>query len=68
VRLLLEPGDVLAMYGDARYCWTHGIDATTEDEWDGGHVQRGTRVSITLRRVCADGWENLHPVSAPSAA
>ena len=62
VRLLLEPGDVLAMYGEARYEWTHGIDATMEDEWDGGRVPRGTRVSITLRRVCVDGWVNLQPV------
>jgi hypothetical protein len=68
VRLLLEPGDVLAMHGEARYEWTHGIDATMEDEWDGARVPRGTRVSITLRRVCADGWANLQLVPEPSAA
>jgi hypothetical protein len=62
VRLLLEPGDVLAMHGEARYRWTHAIEATTEDRWQGRRIPRGMRASITLRRVCAAGWGHLQHV------
>mmetsp|Transcript_32014 Transcript_32014/g.76081 ORF Transcript_32014/g.76081 Transcript_32014/m.76081 type:complete len:244 (-) Transcript_32014:537-1268(-) len=52
VPVLLEPGDLLLLQGEARYNWTHGIDAVTEEVWDGRVVARELRMSITLRRLC----------------
>jgi len=43
VRLPLKPGDLLLLYGAARYEWMHGIP--------GESVRDGVRVSITLRRL-----------------
>ncbi|KAJ1652709.1 hypothetical protein IWQ61_007012 [Dispira simplex] len=50
--LWLEPGDVLAMSGEARYEWTHAIPAQKVDQVDGIMRLRSLRVSLTLRRVC----------------
>ncbi|KAJ1960970.1 hypothetical protein IWQ62_004030 [Dispira parvispora] len=50
--LWLEPGDVLAMSGEARYQWTHAIPAQKVDQVDGIARPRSLRVSLTLRRVC----------------
>jgi len=51
LEVLLEPGDLLVLHGEARYCWTHGIQARMEDVFGGVRRQRGTRVSVTLRRM-----------------
>eukprot|EP00026_Physarum_polycephalum_P015256 Phypoly_transcript_15894.p1 GENE.Phypoly_transcript_15894~~Phypoly_transcript_15894.p1 ORF type:complete len:235 (+),score=32.23 Phypoly_transcript_15894:33-737(+) len=51
ISVLLRPGDVLSICGDARYKWTHGIEKKEVDEWEGKSIPRGQRVSITLRRL-----------------
>ncbi|KAI8853717.1 hypothetical protein BC829DRAFT_359983 [Chytridium lagenaria] len=59
VGVLLEPGDIVCLCGDARYKWTHCIAYRLEDLWTdkegNDHVlQRGERISITLRRLVPD--------------
>ena len=51
VRVLLLPGDLLLMHGEARWQWMHGIDPAEADEWHGQTLLRTERVSITLRRL-----------------
>jgi len=51
ISVLLQPGDVLSICGDARYKWTHGIEKHLVDEWEGKSIPRGKRVSVTLRRL-----------------
>ncbi|KZV81795.1 hypothetical protein EXIGLDRAFT_730585 [Exidia glandulosa HHB12029] len=50
----LPPRSVIALEGDARYKWTHGIAARSYDIVEGENgsserIERGTRVSITFR-------------------
>lgn len=52
--VVLEPGDVLAMSGEARYDWQHGIAPRKTDRIPGGVIRRGRRVSLTFRRVLED--------------
>ncbi|KAI9229080.1 MAG: hypothetical protein DHS80DRAFT_30150 [Piptocephalis tieghemiana] len=47
----LEPGDVYIMTGEARWKWMHGIPECMVDPVEDDQVARGTRISITLRRV-----------------
>ncbi|KAI8987568.1 hypothetical protein BDF20DRAFT_274650 [Mycotypha africana] len=54
--VLLQPGDVLALSKEARYDWEHGIDKRLADEVDGDIIERGTRISVTLRKL-KDGEE-----------
>ncbi|MDG9700679.1 alpha-ketoglutarate-dependent dioxygenase AlkB [Streptomyces sp. DH37] len=49
--ILLEPGDVLVMTGEARYDWQHGIPPRKTDRIAGRRISRGRRVSLTFRRV-----------------
>ncbi|GAN00721.1 oxidoreductase, 2OG-Fe(II) oxygenase family protein [Mucor ambiguus] len=49
--ILLCPGDVLALSQEARYDWEHGIPSQLVDEMDGQKIERGTRISVTLRRL-----------------
>ena len=51
VEVLLQPGDLICLSGEARWAWTHGIPARTEDVWQGETLRRRRRVSITLRRL-----------------
>ncbi|KAG2224584.1 hypothetical protein INT45_003724 [Circinella minor] len=51
IPVVLRPGDVLALSGEARYQWEHGIEEKTSDQVDGEWIERGTRVSITLRKM-----------------
>lgn len=51
VPILLEPGSLLMLSGEARYRWTHGIAARYEDVYAGNVLKRGRRVSVTLRTV-----------------
>ncbi|KAI9331230.1 hypothetical protein DFJ73DRAFT_664497 [Zopfochytrium polystomum] len=55
VPVLLRPGDVICLTGDARYRWMHGIPARTEDWWEGAAIARRERVSITLRKLTLNG-------------
>ncbi|KAI9499418.1 hypothetical protein BDB00DRAFT_233402 [Zychaea mexicana] len=51
IPVLLRPGDVLALSGEARYQWEHGIEERMVDSIDGELIKRGTRVSVTLRKL-----------------
>jgi hypothetical protein len=41
------------------------IAARHEDEWEGGTLARGQRVSLTLRRMAADVHVLSHPAPPP---
>ncbi|MGH3848453.1 MAG: alpha-ketoglutarate-dependent dioxygenase AlkB [Pseudonocardiaceae bacterium] len=49
--VLLEPGGLLVMAGEARYGWLHGIASRKSDKYDGRNLSRGRRVSLTFRTV-----------------
>ncbi|GAA5898501.1 hypothetical protein JCM8208_004683 [Rhodotorula glutinis] len=54
--LRVRPRDVVVLSGDARWAWSHGIAARSEDlvadeEGEPMVLRRGTRMSITLRRM-----------------
>lgn len=54
--VLLKPGDIYVLLHDARYQYKHGIAYREVDLWrdEEGHVRklyRGTRISITFRRM-----------------
>lgn len=49
--LLLEPRSLLLMTGEARYGWSHGIVGRKSDEYRGQNFARGTRISLTFRKV-----------------
>ena len=49
--LLLEPGSVLVMSGEAREGWKHAIPARHADVWNGEERPRGRRVSLTFRKM-----------------
>jgi alkylated DNA repair dioxygenase AlkB len=51
VPVLVEPGSLIVMRGEARYDWTHGIAARKTDVYQGRTIVRGRRVSLTLRKV-----------------
>ncbi|MFI7742533.1 alpha-ketoglutarate-dependent dioxygenase AlkB [Kocuria rhizosphaericola] len=50
-QMLLEPGALLVLSGDARYGWRHAIPARKSDIVDGRRVKRDRRVSLTFRTV-----------------
>lgn len=49
--MFLEPRSALVMGGDARDKWKHSIPPRTRDTWKDQDVVRGTRVSLTFRRM-----------------
>jgi alkylated DNA repair dioxygenase AlkB len=51
VPILLEPGSLLVFSGEARYQWTHGIVARTQDIYVGQNFLRERRLSITFRTI-----------------
>lgn len=51
--LLLAPRSALALAGEARWGWTHGIARRRIDRWRGRRVPRGRRVSLTFRTLRA---------------
>lgn len=51
VEVVLEPGSVVVIRGEARYEWTHGIAGRGEDRIGEEAVPRSRRVSITFRTV-----------------
>jgi alkylated DNA repair dioxygenase AlkB len=51
VSILLEPGSLVVMRGDARHIWKHGIMPRKTDAYGGRTIQRGRRVSLTFRNV-----------------
>ena len=51
LHMLLQPGSLLVMQGEARYDWKHGIAARKSDRIDGLVIERQRRISLTLRKV-----------------
>lgn len=51
VPVLLEPGSVVVLTGEARYGWMHGIPARRTDTFEGRKFPRSRRVSLTFRKV-----------------
>ncbi len=47
--LLLERCSLLVLSDDARYEWEHGIARRKSDRWRGLKLDRGRRLSVTLR-------------------
>ncbi|CAL5218435.1 g116 [Coccomyxa viridis] len=54
VNVLLLPGDLLLLEGEARYEWMHGITAEASQQWQDRRVARGHRISVTLRKLRED--------------
>lgn len=53
VDVLLSPGDMILLSGDARYKWTHEINRDEKEQvWAGEVLKQGRRISVTLRRLC----------------
>lgn len=49
--LLLQPGSLLILQGEARYQWQHGIAPRQRDKYRGAEFARTRRVSLTFRTV-----------------
>ena len=47
----LYEGEVLALGGQSRYAWKHGIRARQADLWDGETYPRRQRYSVSFRTV-----------------
>ncbi|XP_041993209.1 uncharacterized protein LOC121743886 [Salvia splendens] len=53
VELLLSPGSLVLMWGEARYLWKHEINRKPGFQiWQGQEIHQESRTSITLRRLC----------------
>jgi alkylated DNA repair dioxygenase AlkB len=53
--ITLAPRSLLALSGEARLAWKHGIAARKSDVIDGVRVARGRRISVTFRTVRVEG-------------
>lgn len=53
-QVLLNPGDMYVMSGAARYEWTHCISDSPTEKFGERIIERGMRVSVTLRKVLFD--------------
>jgi alkylated DNA repair dioxygenase AlkB len=53
IPLLLEPGDLLVLRGEARSKWKHGITARKKDRIYGRDIVRQRRLSLTFRTLRA---------------
>ena len=49
--ILLEPGSLLLLSGEARWDWLHGIPARQVDSWQAQERPRSRRVSLTFRII-----------------
>ncbi|CAH2071952.1 unnamed protein product [Thlaspi arvense] len=54
VDVLLSPGSLILMSGDARYRWKHEINRKQIgfQVWEGKEIDQKRRISITLRKLC----------------
>ena len=55
VSVRLDRRSLVVIRGDARYLWKHGISKRKTEMVSGKTVQRGRRVSLTLRTIVEDG-------------
>jgi alkylated DNA repair dioxygenase AlkB len=53
--MLLAPGSLLVIFGEARYDWTHSIPSRLKDD----DLVRSRRVSVTFRKVLSSGNTNI---------
>ncbi|KAI5433089.1 uncharacterized protein P8A3.02c [Lathyrus oleraceus] len=54
VPVLLTPGSLVFMFGDARYNWKHEINRKPGfQSWQGELLNQTTRTSVTLRKLCS---------------
>lgn len=51
VRVLLMPGDLYVLEGEARHDWRHAVPVAAVDTFGGTDYERGAAVSVTFRRV-----------------
>ena len=49
--LLLLPGSLLALKGEARYLWQHGVRPRERDRYQGREFIRSRRVALTFREA-----------------
>ncbi|RHY14270.1 hypothetical protein DYB25_005610, partial [Aphanomyces astaci] len=66
----LKRGSMCLMVGEARYLWKHGIAYRKHDLVQGIVLERGRRLSLTLRRVVLGGCDDVQTVESvqkPSA-
>ncbi|GAV73863.1 2OG-FeII_Oxy_2 domain-containing protein, partial [Cephalotus follicularis] len=53
IPVLLTPGSLILMSGDARYLWKHEINRNPGSQtWEGLEINQRRRISITLRKLC----------------
>lgn len=54
VDILLTPGSLILMSGEARYRWKHEINRKQNgfQVWEGEEIDQKRRISITLRKLC----------------
>ncbi|KAF9622032.1 hypothetical protein IFM89_029316 [Coptis chinensis] len=51
--ILLTPGSLILMFGEARYLWKHEINRNAGFQmWGGQEIHQQKRTSVTLRRLC----------------
>lgn len=51
IPMLLEPGSLVVLSGDARYRWQHAIPHRKTDRYHGTIIPRSRRLSLTFRKV-----------------
>ncbi|MED6136053.1 hypothetical protein PIB30_052358 [Stylosanthes scabra] len=55
VPVLLNPGSLVLLSGEARYHWKHEINRNPGFQlWQGIELEQSRRISITLRKLCPD--------------
>lgn len=56
VDVLLSPGSLILMSGEARYRWKHEINRKQKgfQVWEGEEIDQKRRISITLRKLCQE--------------
>lgn len=53
IPVLLTPGSLILMWGEARYLWKHEINRKPGYQvWEGNEIEQKRRTSVTLRRLC----------------
>lgn len=53
IPVLLTPGSVVLMWGEARYLWKHEINRKPGfQSWEGQEINQKRRISVTLRKLC----------------
>ncbi|XP_008800834.2 alkylated DNA repair protein alkB homolog 8 isoform X1 [Phoenix dactylifera] len=53
IPILLSPGSLILMSGEARYLWKHEINRRPGHQlWEGKEIGQQRRTSVTLRKLC----------------